>query len=58
MSHDIEHDRSGGGILSNNYLWIGIGIAIFVVIGFILPLLTGAGTCALPCQLERRRWSL
>lgn len=37
MSHDIEHNTGGGGILSNNFLWIGIGVAIFIIIGFILP---------------------
>ena len=37
MSHDIEHDAGGGGILANKNLWLGIGVAIFVLIGFILP---------------------
>ena len=32
MSHDIEHDVGGGGILSNKVLWLCIGglIAIFL----------------------------
>ena len=37
MSHDIEHDASGGGILANKLLWICIGASIFILIGFILP---------------------
>jgi len=37
MSHDIEHDVGGGGILANKTLWICIGVAIFVLVGFILP---------------------
>jgi len=37
MSHDIEHDVGGGGILSNKSLWLGIGAAIFILVGFILP---------------------
>ncbi len=37
MSHDMEHDAGGGGILGNKTLWLCIGVAIFVVVGFILP---------------------
>jgi sodium-dependent dicarboxylate transporter 2/3/5 len=37
MSHDIEHDVGGGGILANKLLWICVGVGIFVLIGFILP---------------------
>ncbi len=37
MSHDLEHDVGGGGILSNNILWIGVGLGVFILIGFILP---------------------
>ncbi len=37
MSHDIEHDTGGGGILGNKLLWICVGVFIFVLIGFILP---------------------
>jgi sodium-dependent dicarboxylate transporter 2/3/5 len=36
MSHKIEQ-ASGGGILSNKILWLCIGLAIFILIGFILP---------------------
>ncbi len=36
MSHEIEQD-SGGGILSNKVLWLCIGFAVFILIGFILP---------------------
>ncbi len=37
MSHEIEHDVGGGGILENKMLWICIGLGVFVLIGFILP---------------------
>lgn len=37
MSHEIEHDTGGGGILANKNLWIGIGVGIFILIAFILP---------------------
>ena len=37
MSHDIAHD-SGGGIMANKTLWLGIGAAIFLLIGFVLPI--------------------
>ena len=36
MSHEIE-DVGGGGILAKKPLWIGIGAAIFILVGFILP---------------------
>jgi sodium-dependent dicarboxylate transporter 2/3/5 len=35
MSHDIEN--KGVGILSNNLFWILIGVAIFIIVGFIIP---------------------
>ena len=35
MSHEIEN--KGGGILSNNLFWILIGVAIFIIVGFIIP---------------------
>ncbi len=35
MSHDIEHDV--GGILANKMLWICVGVAILLLVGFILP---------------------
>jgi sodium-dependent dicarboxylate transporter 2/3/5 len=37
MSHEIEHEVGGGGILSNKLLWICIGAGIFILVGFILP---------------------
>ncbi|MBW1739677.1 MAG: anion permease [Deltaproteobacteria bacterium] len=37
MSHELEHDVGGGGILANKLLWICIGLGIFILIGFILP---------------------
>ncbi|MFW6099360.1 MAG: SLC13 family permease, partial [Thermodesulfobacteriota bacterium] len=37
MSHEIEHEAGGGGLLANKVLWICIGAAIFILIGFILP---------------------
>ena len=36
MSHEIE-DVGGGGILAKKPLWIGLGAAIFILVGFILP---------------------
>ncbi|MBW2220438.1 MAG: anion permease [Deltaproteobacteria bacterium] len=36
MSHAIEHNN-GGGLLSNNTLWLCTGIAVFLIIGFALP---------------------
>ncbi len=36
MSHEIE-DVGGGGILANKPLWIGLGAAIFILVGFVLP---------------------
>jgi sodium-dependent dicarboxylate transporter 2/3/5 len=38
MSHEMEHDTSGGGILANKLLWICLGVGIFILIGFILPI--------------------
>jgi len=37
MSHDMEHDIGGGGILANKMLWILVGLGIFIVVGFMLP---------------------
>lgn len=37
MSHEIEHDVGGGGILANKALWIIIGIVVFVLIAFVMP---------------------
>jgi len=37
MSHEIEHDAGGGGILANKILWICIGLGIFILVGFVLP---------------------
>ncbi|MGD8757726.1 MAG: SLC13 family permease, partial [Deltaproteobacteria bacterium] len=37
MSHEIEHDVGGGGILANKLLWICIGVGIFITVAFILP---------------------
>jgi sodium-dependent dicarboxylate transporter 2/3/5 len=36
MSHEIENEGQGG-ILANKTLWLVIGIAFFVIVGFILP---------------------
>ena len=36
MSHD--HDLgSGGGIMANKTLWLGVGVGVFVLIGYLLP---------------------
>jgi sodium-dependent dicarboxylate transporter 2/3/5 len=37
MSHAIEHDSGGGGIPANKLLWTFIAVAVFVIIGFVLP---------------------
>ena len=37
MSHEIEHNAGGGGILANKLFWICVGAGIFLLIGFILP---------------------
>jgi len=37
MEHLSKHGGSKGGILSNNLFWICVGISIFIVIGFIIP---------------------
>lgn len=37
MSHELEHDSGGGGILANKLLWICVGLGIFILIGFVLP---------------------
>lgn len=37
MSHDMDHDVGGGGILANKVLWICIGLGVFILVGFILP---------------------
>ena len=38
MSHGLIHDVQDGGILSNKLLWICVGAAIFIIIGFIIPI--------------------
>lgn len=41
MSHDSDHDleKSGekSGILANKLLWLAIGAALFITVGFIIP---------------------
>ena len=37
MSHEIEHNAGGGGIMANQLLWICLGAGIFILIAFILP---------------------
>jgi len=36
MSHDIDIG-GGDGIMANKTLWLGIGVGVFILIGFILP---------------------
>jgi len=38
MSHEVEHDVGGGGILANKVLWLCIGVGVFIVVAFIIPL--------------------
>jgi sodium-dependent dicarboxylate transporter 2/3/5 len=37
MSHDVDHDAGGDGILANKLLWICVGLGIFILVGFVLP---------------------
>jgi sodium-dependent dicarboxylate transporter 2/3/5 len=37
MSHEIEHDVGGGGILANRVLWLSIGVGVFIIVAFVLP---------------------
>jgi sodium-dependent dicarboxylate transporter 2/3/5 len=38
MSHDIDHGPgAGGGLLANKTLWLCVGVAVFVTVGFLLP---------------------
>lgn len=37
MSHEIEHAADESGILANKLLWICVGVSIFILIAFILP---------------------
>ncbi len=37
MSHEIEHDAGGGGIMAKKSLWLGIGLGVFIFVGFLLP---------------------
>jgi len=38
MSHEeVGHGESKGGLLSNNILWLCVGIAVFITIGFLVP---------------------
>jgi len=37
MSHEMEQEGGKGGILANKALWICVGAAIFIFIGFVLP---------------------
>ncbi len=37
MSEDIGHDAGKGGILANKVLWLCIGLAVFLLIAFVLP---------------------
>ena len=37
MEQGIENDVGGGGLLANKMLWIIVGAAIFLIIGFLVP---------------------
>ncbi len=37
MTHVAENDSKSGSLLSSKYLWLLIGLAVFILIGFILP---------------------
>jgi sodium-dependent dicarboxylate transporter 2/3/5 len=38
MSNGMEHDVGGGGILAKNGLWIGVGVGIFLLVAFVIPI--------------------
>ena len=37
MSHEVEHEAGGGGILANKLLWLCVGVGVFVLVAFVLP---------------------
>jgi sodium-dependent dicarboxylate transporter 2/3/5 len=37
MTHGSENDVEGGGILAKKELWIGVGVAIFIMVAFLFP---------------------
>ena len=37
MSHDIAHDSGGGEAFAGKMLWLCAGVAIFIIIGFVIP---------------------
>jgi sodium-dependent dicarboxylate transporter 2/3/5 len=37
MTHQSEHDKNGGGILVQKWLWIGMGAGVFFLVAFVLP---------------------
>ena len=38
MSHEIEHDTGEGGVLTNKLLWLCIGLGVFILVAFVLPI--------------------
>ncbi|MBW1997460.1 MAG: anion permease [Deltaproteobacteria bacterium] len=38
MGHEMTHHTGGGSVLSDRMLWLGAGVAVFVLIGFVLPI--------------------
>ncbi len=37
MSHEVQHSKSGGGLFSSKWFWFSLGLFLFVVVGFLLP---------------------
>jgi sodium-dependent dicarboxylate transporter 2/3/5 len=37
MTHVAESDSKQGGLLSSKYLWLIVGVVIFILIGFVMP---------------------
>ncbi|MFP4445891.1 MAG: SLC13 family permease [Desulfosudaceae bacterium] len=35
--HELDHKEGEGGLLANKALWLCLGIAIFLIVGFVLP---------------------
>lgn len=43
MSHEMEHEAPGGGILANKLLWLCIGVSVFILNGWPVGFWAGPG---------------
>ena len=37
MTHEVNGSEGKGGLMSNKFLWLGLGAAIFIIISFVVP---------------------